>query len=127
MKLALLLALVAALAVSCGGSGGRLYSLSSTRACLAAKHVRVGDAPADDIVASTATGGALRASLHANFATVVFGATLSDAGNIDEAYRRFAAKNVGVDSVLYQQGNAVMLWHATPSNAETTTVTGCLK
>lgn len=127
MKLALLLALVAALAVSCGGSGGHLYSLSSTRACLVAKHVRVGATPLDDIVASTATGGALRASLRSNFATVVFGATLSDAGNIDEAYRRFAAKNVGVDSVLYQQGNAVMLWHATPSNADTATVTGCLK
>jgi hypothetical protein len=126
VKLAVLLALVAACAVSCGGAGTQLYTLVKTRSCLTAKHVRVGGTPGD-IVALTATGGALRAHLRSNFATVVFGATLSDAGNIDEAYRRFAAKNVGVDDVLYQQGNAVMLWHDHPSNADAATVTGCLK
>jgi hypothetical protein len=49
-----------------------------------------------------------------------------DADNIDQAYRRFHAKNVGIDDVLRTQGNAVMLWHQHPTDADISTVTGCL-
>jgi hypothetical protein len=34
---------------------------------------------------------------------------------------------VGIDDVLRQQGNAVMLWHQHPSDADLATITDCLK
>jgi hypothetical protein len=110
---------------ACGGSGPQFFTLEKTRSCLAAKHVRLGGPL--DFVATTATGGALRAHLPPNFVTIVFGQTATDADNIDQAYRRFRAKNVGIDDVLRQDGNAVMLWHQHPSDADLATVTDCLK
>jgi hypothetical protein len=111
---------------ACGGSGGsHLFTLEKTRACLAAKHVTLGGPL--DFVATTATGGALRAHLPPNFVTIVFGQTATDADNIDQAYRRFRAKNVGIDDVLREDGNAVMLWHQHPSDADLATTTDCLK
>jgi hypothetical protein len=114
------------LVVGCGGSGSSsLYTLEKTRACLAAKHVKLGGPL--DFVATTATGGALRATLAANFVTVVFGSTTTDADNIDQAYRQFHAKNVGIDDVLRQDRNVVMLWHVHPSDADLAEIGGCLK
>jgi hypothetical protein len=113
------------LGAGCGGPGSSgLYTLQKTRACLAAKHVKLGGQL--DFVATTATGGALRATLATNFVTVVFGATTTDADNIDQAYRQFHAKNVGIDDVLRQDRNAVMLWHAHPSDADLAEVGSCL-
>lgn len=119
------LALVGVLA-GCGNShtaATTIYDKAKTQACLA-KHARIGGPL--DFVASTATGGAFRATLGGNFVTVVFGQTLADAANIDQAYVHFAGKNVGVADVLRQQGNAVMLWHAHPSDADLNRVQGCL-
>jgi hypothetical protein len=114
------------LVAACGGSGGSsLYTLQKSRNCLTAKHVSLGGPL--DFVATTATGGALRASLRPNFVTIAFGATTTDADNIDQAYRSFRGQNVGIDDVLRQQGNAVMLWHEHPSEADLVTVEGCLK
>lgn len=125
MKLAPLLVLLALLAASCGKTGGALYSVEKTRACLAKDNVRLGGPL--DFVATTATGGALKATLGSNGVTVVFGDTVADADNIDEAYRRFRSKNVGIDDVLREQGNAVMLWHEHPSGADIARITACLK
>jgi hypothetical protein len=120
------LALVLAVGlVACGGSGHSLYTLQKTRDCLVAKHVALGGTL--DFVATTATGGALRARLPPNFVTIAFGATTADADNIDQAYRSFHARNVGINDVLRQQGNAVMLWHEHPSDADLATITNCLK
>jgi hypothetical protein len=124
MPVVLALALVLALA-ACGGSGDSLYSLQKTRQCLAGNHVALGGTL--DFVATTATGGALRARLPPNFVTVAFGATTADADNIDQAYRSFHARNVGIDDVLRQQGNAVMLWHEHPSDVDLARITECLK
>jgi len=71
----------------------------------------------------------LRASLQffpQNDVTVVFGETQADATNLDQAYRRFHAENVGIDDVLIQDKNAVMLWHFHPSDADRSTLEGCL-
>jgi hypothetical protein len=57
----------------------------------------------------------------------VFGATVRDANNINDAYHKFSGKNVGLDDVLSQQANAVMLWHVNPQAADVTVVTSCLK
>ena len=123
--LAAMLAATCLLAASCGGSGEHLSTLAKTRACLVKAHVRLGGQL--DFVATTATGGALKAHLETNDVTVVFGETVDDANNIDDAYRRFRAKNIGIDDVLKQSGNVVMLWHMHPSDADIAKITGCLK
>jgi hypothetical protein len=120
----LLLLLIVGVLSACGASG-QIYAAAKTRSCLAAHGARIGPA-SDDLVASTATGGAFRAYLVGNFVTVVFGATVADAKNVDDAYRRFAAKNVGIDDVLFRQGNAVMLWHLQPQS-DVSGVSDCLK
>lgn len=123
------IAAVVLVAVACGApSTDVVYTKSATSACLVKQGVDVRSvANTGDFVAESATGGALRAVLPKNRVTVSFGLTLEDANNIDQAYRRFHAKNVGIDDVLRTQGSAVMLWHVHPSDADIGTVTGCLK
>jgi hypothetical protein len=119
-----MLVLVVVLA-ACGASV-KTYTASKTRLCLSAHGARISE-PTQDIVASTATGGAFQAVLSDNSVTVVFGATVADANNINDAYHRFRGKNVGIDDVLRQQSNAVMLWHTHPLAADLSIVTACLK
>jgi hypothetical protein len=125
VKLVPLLAVLSVLACGCGSSSGHLYSLDKTKACLSKDGVRLGGPL--DFVATTATGGAVQAHLGTNYVTLVFGDTVEKADNINQAYHRFHAKNVGIDDVLRQQGNAVLLWHAHPSDANMARVTACLK
>ncbi len=116
---------MAAMVAGCGGSSPHVYSLDKTTACLQQKPVRLGGAL--DFVASTATGGAVKIHTNGNFLTLVFGKTVDDANNIADAYRRFAAKNVGIDDVLIQDQNAVMLWHNHWSQPDLDLISGCLK
>ncbi len=109
----------------CGGSGAKLYTLQQTQKCLTAKHIRIGGTL--DFVATTATGGALRAHLPREFVTIAFGATVADADNIDQAYRSFRAQNIGIDDVLREDRNAVLLWHVHPTDANIATIAVCLK
>ena len=126
-RLALLGVVVVALA-ACGKSSTTLYTERATSDCLrkAGLHPRPID-PGADFVANSATGGAFRVALTGNDTTVSFGETIADADNLDQAYRRFRAKNVGIDDVLRRQGNAIMLWHMHPSDADLATITNCLK
>ena len=101
------------------------YTLAKSSACLRQDGVALGGPL--DFVATTATGGAVRAHLRDNALTLVFGLTQDDADNIDAAYRRFHATNVGIEDVLRRQGNAVMLWQAHPSDSDLAIITGCLK
>lgn len=117
--------LLAAVALAGCGKSSPHYSLSKTSDCLRRAGAALGGQL--DFVATTATGGATRARLRHNSLTIVFGQSEDDANNIDAAYRRFHSSNVGIDDVLRQQGNAVMLWKAHPSDADLATVTGCLK
>jgi len=121
----LLAALCAVVVGGCGKASPHSYSLANTKECLQSKQVRLGGPL--DFVASTATGGAVKVHLSDNFLTVVFGKTVQDADNLDAFYRRVAAENVGIDDVLRQDQNAVMLWHVHPSDADLSLVTGCLK
>ena len=116
---------VAALAAGCGASSSHIYSLGKTSDCLQTKPVRLGGPL--DFVASTATGGAVKIHTGDNFLTLVFGKTVDDGSNIADAYRRFAAQNVGVNDVLVQNQNAVMLWHTHWSQPDLDLVAGCLK
>ena len=125
MKTVVCLLAVAALAASCGDGGAKLASRDKTRACLIRHHVRLGGVL--DFVATTATGGAFKTHFADNDATVVFGATVADADNINQAYHRFHSENVGIDDVLRQQGNVVMLWHQHPSDVDLNRITSCLE
>ena len=120
------LALVALLAVSCGAQSSKLAKLGPTRACLQAAGVRT-DQHLGDFVAGTSTGGAFRAHLGKNFVTVVFSDSVELADGINDAYHTFRQKNVGIEDVLRQQGNVVMLWHEHPSDADQSKITNCLK
>jgi hypothetical protein len=120
-----LTAVLAALAAGCGANSSHIYSLGKTSACLQNKPVRLGGPL--DFVASTATGGAVKIHTHDNFLTLVFGKTVDDGNNIADAYRRFAAQNVGVNDVLIQNQNAVMLWHTHWSQPDLDLIAGCLK
>jgi len=122
------IAAVALAAAACGAqSTDVVYTKSATVACLTKQGVRIRPIPDGDFVGNSATGGGFRAVLAGNDVTVSFGVTLEDADNIDQAYRRFRARNVGINDVLRSQGSAVMLWHVHPSDADIATITGCLK
>jgi hypothetical protein len=116
--------LLAALLTGCGSSG-KLYTAAKTKSCLVAHGATI-KAATGDIIASTATGGAFRATVVGNSVTFAFGTTVTDADGIDAGYRRFAGKNVGIDQVLFEQRNAVMLWHLAPTGSQAG-ITACLK
>jgi hypothetical protein len=126
MKRLLVILALSVLATSCGGGGGSsTYTAAPSERCLTKAGVKVGHNV--DFVASTALGGSFRATLADNSVTVALGRTADEGDNLDQAYRRFHAKNVGIDDVLRRQQNAVLLWHVHPSDADVATVTGCLK
>jgi hypothetical protein len=119
------LALLCALAIACGGAADKPYTLAKTRQCLQKNDaVKIGGRL--DFVASTATGGALRLRLQHNAVTLVFGETVEDADNINDAYHRFHAKNVGIEAVIRQDRNAVLLFRQHPTDTDLSTVQGCL-
>ena len=128
MKALLATLVVAAVVVSgCGSGGSSLYTREATADCLtqAGLHPKP-VTEAADFVANSATGGAFAVKLADNEVTVSFGETVADADNIDQAYRRFKANNVGLDDVLRRQRNALMLWHLHPEDTDLTMITGCL-
>ena len=129
MKRIAAIAVITVATVACGGSGhASLYVKEPSQACLVGKGLRVRPVvDTTDFVANSATGGAFRATLPGISVTVSFGLTLEDADNINQAYRHFRAANVGIEDVLRQQRNAVMLWQAHPSDTDIARITGCLK
>jgi hypothetical protein len=120
---------LALLAAACGPPGPKRYSEPKSRACMVTSHLHVVPLPATDFVANTALGGAFRVKLPHNAVTVSFGDTVDNGTQLADAYRNVAAKNVraGIDDVLRTNGNAVMLWHAHPSDADLSLIQGCLK
>jgi hypothetical protein len=109
----------------CGGGSDRPFTLAKTRPCLQ-KSSSLKIRGKLDFVASTATGGAVHVVMPHNAATVVFGVTLDDANNVNQAYHRFKGKNIGVEDVLRQNRNVVMLFHVHPSDADLAAVEDCL-
>ena len=118
---------VVLLAAACGPPGPKTYNLAKSRACLVGKNVHVTNAPVADFIASTALGGAFHARVTGNAVTVSFGSNPANGQSLDDAYRSARAHNVGIDDVLRMQGNAVMLWHQHPTDAQLSLITGCLK
>jgi hypothetical protein len=127
LRLAPLAVLVVLLAAACGPPGPKVYSPAKSRSCLTQLGYKVTPPPASDFVASTALGGSFRVKLAKNFVVVSFGDTIKNADSLDTVYRSVHTKNVGIDDVLHETGNAVMLWHAHPSDHDLGVVQGCLK
>ncbi len=122
-RLLLLLALLPLAA--CGGSETKHVTLAKTRDCLVDKGAKIGGRL--DFIASTATGGAFKARLSENSVAVVFGQTEDDARQIESAYERAAAPNVGVGDILARRFNVVLLWRNHPSDAQLEALADCLK
>ena len=111
----------------CGGnSGPSTYSLQKTRLCLKKNDKSFKLDRRLDFVASTSTGGAVHVVMPKNAVTVVFGETVGDANNINDAYHRFRAKNVGVEDILRQEKNAVLLFKKHPTDVEVAAIEDCL-
>ncbi|HET8585171.1 MAG TPA: hypothetical protein VJP39_06405 [Gaiellaceae bacterium] len=126
LRLVPLLALVALLA-ACGPPGPKTYNEVKSRACFVADKFKVAAPPATDFVASTALGGSFRVHLTKNFVTISFGKDAANAQNLVDVYTSVHAANVGIADVLRMDGNAVMLWHAHPSDSQLGVVSSCLK
>jgi hypothetical protein len=130
VKTFVLIALLAVLAAGCGSNSTStsVYTLVASKQCFETKlGIHRFPALTDDFVASTASGGAVRVRLNDNAVTVLFGKDADEASNLADAYRRFHAKNVGVEDVLQTQGNAVLLWQIHPSATDDSKVKDCLK
>lgn len=132
MKPFALVALVAFAVAGCGGgaSGSSLYTRAATKQCLQTKggiHNFASVSP-DDFVASTASNGAVRVTLpDSNAVTMLFGQSAVEASNLGDAYRRFRAKNVGIEDVLRTESNVVLLWQLHPSSDDEKTIQNCFK
>jgi hypothetical protein len=127
-----LVALVLVVVVAgCGGttSAAPAYTLAPTKQCVRSTlGIHVFPSIADDFVASTASGGALRMQLgDLNEVTLLFGKDSNEASNLADAYRRFHAKNVGIEDILRTNNNVVLLWKFHPSAGDEQNVNGCLK
>jgi hypothetical protein len=121
--------LAAALLAGCAGSVSTTHSLAKTRSCLVDKGALVRP-PTGDFVASTASGGAIRAYLHGrkgNFVTLSFGADETEAEAIKQGYDRFHGKNIGLADILFSDRNVTLLWKLHPTSGDADLVTGCLK
>jgi hypothetical protein len=127
-----LVVLVAFVVAGCGSgsSGTALYTLAATKTCLQTTggiH-NFSSVSSDDFVASTASNGALRVTLpDSNAVTMLFAQSQQEASNLADAYRRFHAKNVGIEDVLRTDNNVVLLWQFHPSGTAENTIHDCLK
>ncbi|MFL5927857.1 MAG: hypothetical protein ACJ77E_13075 [Gaiellaceae bacterium] len=108
----------------CGSGGPSIYTLPKTKLCLKKNHSLKLNRKLD-FVASTSTGGALHIVMRKNAVTLVFGATVDDANNINDAYHRFRARNVGVEDILRQEKNAVLLFKQHPTDADLAAIENC--
>lgn len=130
MKPFALLALVAFVVAGCGGGSAShgVYTLSATKQCMQNKlGIHTFSSVGDDFVASTASNGAFRTRMADNAVTVLFGQSPAEATNLADAYRRFHAKNVGVEDILRTSNNAVLLWQFHPAATDESNIEGCLR
>jgi len=126
-RVALLAIAIGLVLVLAGCGGQKTYTLQATKSCLSQRGARIGGNL--DFVAQTATGGAFVSTLGDNWVTVAFGQTVNGGIQIQEAYERFAFKNVraGLSDVLKRYNNAVTLWHKHPQDSDLALVVGCLR
>jgi hypothetical protein len=123
-KLGLVVVLVLA---ACGGGGS--FQRDATADCLRDAGADVSTTKDDlDYVAQAASGGGIYAKVDGTAVTVSFDRTEQDAERTEAAYKVFAdAFDSPVDDILKRKGNAVLMWDATPTGEQSSTVEDCLK
>lgn len=111
----------------CGGGGSApVWTRAATRACLVSRGLhpqRVQQTA--DLVASTATNGALHVPLRGNGATILFGADDAEAERLGQAYARVAPKDYVAPRELNR--NVLIQWQIQPSDAQARAVRECLR
>jgi hypothetical protein len=112
----------------CGSSSPKAttFTLAPTRECARA-YGHILKPKSDDFIATTASGGAFRLQFPDNEATVLFGADAQEGSGLADGYRRFHAKNVGVEDILRTNNNVVMLWRLHPTATDESELSDCLK
>jgi hypothetical protein len=120
--------LIAFVLAGCGSSSTKVttFTLAPTREC-ARDHGHVLKPKKNDFIATTAAGGAFRLRFPHNEVTVLFGRNAKEGSALADGYRRFHAKNVGIEDILRTNENAVMLWKLHPSDTDEAALTKCLK
>jgi hypothetical protein len=120
--------LTAVIVGGCGG-GGKTYALDPTASCLRANGVIVTTDEEDfDNLAQDAAEGAMEAGFSENSATIAFERSDNDAKRLRAAYAIFAgAFDTPADDILFQEGNAVIVWSKTPTEDESGQVDECLR
>lgn len=118
---------------ACGGDGGGggdgTFGRDASATCLRDAGADVSTAKADlDFVAETASAGGIHATVDGGTVTIAFGRTDNDAERLEAAYKAFGEGfDVPVDDILKREGNVVVMWDATPTDKQASTVEGCLK
>ena len=112
----------------CGSSSPKVttFTLAPTRECARA-YGHILKPKSNDFIATTASRGSFRLQFPDNEATVLFGANAQEGSGLADGYRRFHAKNVGVEDILRTNNNVVMLWRFHPTDADESELTSCLK
>lgn len=105
-----------------------LYTLGPTESCLEdAEDVSVSDRDHDvDVLARTASGGALRVRFDHNGLVISFGENEQEAERRQRRYLRVAGGTIPVQDLLERQQNVVLLWEQKPSEEQRELVDGCL-
>jgi hypothetical protein len=124
-----LLVVPAVMAAGCGNPTLRPYgNVSATATCLRDAGYKV-QTQFDDVVASTAGRGALRAKRHFNVLTIAFGDDAREALSLRRAYQRFIEKRRARHILDFTEieRNALLVWTTTPSDEQLSQVVDCLR
>ena len=130
---AVLLGVLLGVVFSVGGSGGtgeRVHQLAAVESCLVKAGAKASTTlPANEVVASTALGGALLVQLPGNTLVLMFAGSSTDARNLYLAQKSFTppAYRKLIDTLLFDQGDVVSKWTIGPTGPQLATLAACLK
>ena len=128
---ALLLGVLALLAAGCGARSNKPFTAAATAPCLKKQgftHVTTGGAELPFIARFADNGGLVATSADGNQVTIAFTASPDEVDSTGKAFRRTAPPvlRAHFSDVLRSNRNAVIVWTTSPSDADTSTLNGCL-
>jgi hypothetical protein len=131
VRVALVLAAVALLAAGCGARSSAPFTAKATSPCLKKQgftKVTTAAAEVGFIAGFAANGGLTATSPHGNRVTVAFTASPDEVPSTERAFRKAAPPILKAHfaDVLRSNRNAVIVWTTAPSDADTSSLNGCL-